>query len=168
MIDPPKSLALSFPYPQTRFWIRLLAVLVVAMAGVNVLSALLAHAPHRLRLLQSVLPLQVTHGSRTLTVVAGFLLMLLGKGLWRRKQRAWEFAILLLAASLVLHLVKGLDYEEGLGILALILGLVHLRPSYTAKSDPPSTRQGLLVLAAALSFTLLYGVIGFHLLRHQF
>jgi phosphatidylglycerol lysyltransferase len=168
MIDPPKSLAPSLPYPQTRFWIRLLAVLVVAMGGVNVLSALLAHAPHRLRLLHSVLPLQVTHGSRTLTVVAGFLLMLLGKGLWRRKQRAWEFAILLLAASLALHLLKGLDYEEGLGILALILGLVHLRPSYTAKSDPPSTRQGLLVLAAALSFTLLYGVIGFHLLRHQF
>src|SRR5437667_1132487 len=154
--------------PRARFWIQLVAVLVVLMGAVNVLSALLAHVPHRLHLLHTLLPLQVIHGSRTLTVVAGFLLMLLGKGLWRRKRRAWEFAVLLLGISLVLHLVKGLDYEEGLGILALILGLVHLRPYYTAKSDPPSARQGLLVLAGALAFTLLYGVIGFHLLHRQF
>jgi phosphatidylglycerol lysyltransferase len=153
---------------RARFWIQLVAVLVVLMGAVNVLSALLARVPHRLHLLHTVLPLQVIHGSRTLTVVAGFLLMLLGKGLWRRKRRAWEFAVLLLGISLVLHLVKGLDYEEGLGILVLILGLVHLRPYYTAKSDPPSARQGLLVLAGALAFTLLYGVIGFHLLHRQF
>lgn len=155
-------------HPRARFWIELVAVLVVAMGAVNVLSALLAHGPHRIQLLHSMLPLQVTRGSRTLTVVAGFLLMLLGKGLWRRKQRAWEFAVLLLSLSLVLHLFKGLDYEESLGILALILGLVHLRPYYTAKSDPPSARQGLIVLAGALGFTALYGVIGFRLLRHQF
>jgi phosphatidylglycerol lysyltransferase len=155
-------------HPRARFWIQLVAVLVVLMGAVNVLSALLAHGPHRLQLLHSLLPLQVTRGSRTLTVVVGFLLMLLGKGLWRRKRRAWEFAVLLLAVSLVLHLVKGLDYDESLGILALILGLVHLRPYYTAKSDPPSARQGLLVLLGALAFTLLYGVIGFHLLRYQF
>src|SRR3954452_2710376 len=118
MREPPNSFTESFIRPPTRFWIRLLAVLVVAMGGVNVLSALLAHAPHRLRLLHSVLPLQVTHGSRTLTVVAGVLLMLLGKGLWRGEQRAWEYAVLLLSAALILHVVKGLDYEEGLGILA--------------------------------------------------
>jgi phosphatidylglycerol lysyltransferase len=153
---------------RARFWIQLVAVLVVMMGAVNVLSALLAHAPHRLQLLHSILPFQVTRGSRTLTVAVGFLLMLLGKGLWRRKRRAWEFAVLLLGVSLVLHLVKGLDYEEGLGILALILGLVHLRPYYTAKSDPPSARQGLVVLAGALAFTLLYGIVGFRLLRHQF
>src|SRR3954454_12741368 len=100
MIERSKSYSQSFTHLPTRLWIRLLAILVVTMGGVNVLSALLAHAPHRLRLLHSVLPLQVTHGSRTLTVVAGFLLMLLGKGLWRRKQRAWEFAVLLLYASL--------------------------------------------------------------------
>jgi phosphatidylglycerol lysyltransferase len=155
-------------HPWVRFWMQLVALLVVLAGAINVVSALLAHGPHRLQLLHTLLPLQVTHGSRTLTVVVGFLLMLLGKGLWRRKRRAWEFAVLLLSVSLVLHLLKGLDYEESLGLLALILGMLHLRPYYMVRSDPPSTRQGLIVLAAAVGFTLLYGVIGFHLLRHQF
>jgi phosphatidylglycerol lysyltransferase len=151
-----------------RFWIPLIAALVVLAGAVNVDSALLAHAPHRLQILHRILPLQVTHSSRTLTVVAGFLLMLLGKGLWRRKRRAWEFAVLLLSVSLVLHLLKGLDYEESLGLLALILGLLNLRSHYTVRTDPPSTWQGLIVLVAAVAFTLLYGIVGFALLRHQF
>lgn len=45
-------------------------------------------------------------------VLAGFALLLLARGLWRRKQTAWRMALVLLILSAVVHLSKGLDYEE--------------------------------------------------------
>jgi lysylphosphatidylglycerol synthetase-like protein (DUF2156 family) len=45
--------------------------------------ALVRDLPARAALLQDVLPLDSSLGSRTLTVVAGFMLMMLGRGLAR-------------------------------------------------------------------------------------
>jgi len=51
-------------------------------------------------------------------------------------------------------------------LLAILL--IYLRPHFHALSDPPSVRQGLLTLLAALAFTLIYGVTGFYLLDRHF
>jgi len=66
------------------------------------------------------------------------------------------------------HLFKGLDYEEAF-LAAILVGiLVYLRPYFHARSDPPSIQQGLRMLAAALLFTIAYGVTGFYLLAQHF
>ena len=43
-----------------------------------------------------------------------------------------------------------------------------MRPYFHARSDPPSVKQGLLILLAAFVFTITYGVLGFFLLDRHF
>jgi phosphatidylglycerol lysyltransferase len=61
-----------------------------------------------------------------------------------------------------------LDYEEAFLAAALAIWLIYLGPHFHARSDPPSIRQGLTILLAALIFTLIYGVLGFYLLDRHF
>jgi phosphatidylglycerol lysyltransferase len=76
--------------------------------------------------------------------------------------------LLILTISIPIHLVKGLDYEEAIFATLLSGLLIYLRPHFHARSDPPSVRQGLQTLLAALAFTLIYGVIGFYFLDRHF
>jgi phosphatidylglycerol lysyltransferase len=147
------------------------ALLTAAMGVVNVISAVLPSMRDRLRLLRLLgeySPFSIRAGGHLVSALAGFALLLLSVSLWRRKQLGWLLTLLILIISVPVHLLKGLDYEEA--TLAVLLAglLVYLRPHFHARSDPPSVRQGLLTLLAALAFTLIYGVIGFYLLDRHF
>jgi phosphatidylglycerol lysyltransferase len=143
------------------------AVLTAAMGIVNVLSAVKPSLIVRLRLLEAYLPFRVSHEGHLASALAGFALLVLSRSLWRRKQVGWFLTLGILLLSIIVHLLKGLDYEEA-GLAALLgLLLLYLRPHFQARSDEPSLRQGLQLLAASLLFTLSYGVLGFYLLdRH--
>ena len=79
---------------------RLIAVLIVFNGALDLILALVRDLPARAALLQDVLPLDVSLGSRTLTVVSGFALIMVGRGLARGKRHAWMVAFpLLLAVS---------------------------------------------------------------------
>lgn len=149
-----------------------MALLTWLMGAVNLLSAVRPAMMNRLELIQDVIPLEVRVGSRLTTALAGFALFLLAGGLWRRKRTAWLLTGLLLVVSVVTHLLKGLDVDEAGMAVGLILLLVLLRKSFYAYSDPPSLRQGLIVLLSAFGFTVAYGVTGFVLAglhyHHQF
>ena len=148
--------------------VRMVALLTAAMGIVNVLSAVRPSMQHRLRLLEQYSPLQVTHGGHLTSALAGFALLMLASGLWRRKRVAWLLALVIMLGSIVTHLLKGLDYEEA--ALAALLSIVLLiwRSHFHARSDPPSVRQAISTMAAALVFTLAYGVTGFFLLDKHF
>ncbi len=147
--------------------VQAVAVLTAMMGLVNVLSAVRPSLMARLKLLETILPLSVTHGGHLASALAGFALLILSGSLWRRKQVAWVLTLATLLVSIVVHLIKGLDYEEASLAALLALGLIYLRPHFHARSDEPSVRQGLLLVAASLGFTLFYGVLGFYLLdRH--
>ena len=63
--------------------------------------------------------------------------------------------------------VAGLVTVAALLATGLALWLFWQRAEFHARSDPPSIRQGVMVLITALLFTLAYGVAGFYLLdRH--
>src|SRR5512141_1939900 len=89
--------------------IRLMALMTAAMGVINVLSAVRPSMQYRLRLLEQYSPLQVRHGGHLTSALAGFALLLLASGLWRRKRVAWLMALLVLLASAITHLLKGLD-----------------------------------------------------------
>jgi phosphatidylglycerol lysyltransferase len=110
----------------------------------------------------------IRHGSHLGAALAGFGLMLLADGVWRRKRAAWLLAVVLLLVSSATHLVKGLDYEEAFLSLLLMIILLLSRAEFHARSDPPSVRRGLGVLLAAIGFTLAYGTAGFYLMDHHF
>ncbi|HEV8338932.1 MAG TPA: flippase-like domain-containing protein [bacterium] len=154
---------------RTAAWsVRGAALLTAAMGVVNVLSAVLPALPQRLVVLERFSPLSVRHGAHAAAALAGFALLLLALGLWRRKRMAWALSLGVLAVSVVSHLLKGLDYEEA-GLAALLgAWLVMLRWRFQARSDPPSVHRGLAVVAAAFLFALTYGTAGFYLLDRHF
>ncbi len=148
--------------------IRLVALLTAGMGIIDVLSGLTPALHTRLRLLEQYSPFGVDVGGHLTSVLAGFALLLLANGLWRRKRLAWALAVTILIISVPVHLFKGLDYEEAILGAALAIWLIYLRAHFHARSDPPSMRQGLMTLLVALIFTLFYGVLGFYLLDRHF
>ena len=157
------------PSPETL--VHVVALLTAAMGVVNVISAVIPAMRDRLRLLRLLgeySPFSIRAGGHLVSALSGFALLLLSVSLWRRKQFGWLLTLLILIISIPVHLLKGLDYEEATFALLLALLLIYLRPHFHAHSDPPSVRQGLLTLLAALAFTLIYGVIGFYVLDRHF
>ena len=147
--------------------IHLIALLAAAAGVIDVLSAVTPSLADRLRLLEQYSPFGVSSGGHLTSALAGFALFLLAAGLWRRKRAAWILAVAVLALSIPLHLLKGLDYEEATFAALVLIPLILTRNHFHARSDLPSVRQGLVTLLAAFLFTLAYGVTGFYLLdRH--
>jgi len=147
------------------------ALLTAVMGVVNLISAVIPSMRDRLRILRLLgeySPFTISVGGHLASALAGFALFLLSVSLWRRKQLGWVLTLSILIISIPIHLFKGLDYEEATFAALLVGLLIYLRPHFHAQSDPPSVRQGLLTLLAALAFTLIYGVIGFYFLDRHF
>ena len=148
--------------------VRLVALLTALMGVVNLLSTVTPSLIPRLQIIESYLPLMVSRGGHLTAALAGFALMSLSVGLWRRKRNAWILTLGVLVVSAISHIIKGLDYEEASLGLGLAVWLLSLRPHFYAHSDPPSTRQGLWAVVASVGFTLFYGVTGFYMLDRHF
>ena len=148
--------------------VRLVAILTAGMGLVNLFSAIIPALRSRLILLENTIPLEVRQGSRLASALAGFGLIILANSLWQHKRMAWLVTIVILFISIGTHLIKGLDYEEASLAMGLIILLVLLRHNFHANSDPPSIRQGLLILFEAFLFTMVYGISGFYLLDQHF
>jgi phosphatidylglycerol lysyltransferase len=141
------------------------SALLTALVGlVNLWSAVTPSLPGRVEWLQNAFPIEIRGGAHVFAALSGFFLLMLAANLLRRKRLAWFLAVGLLIISILSHMVKGLDYEEGLLSLLLLIQLLLLRPVFTAQSDRPSIIQGLRVLVGALLFILTYGTLGFWLL----
>lgn len=171
--EAPPVAAPSAPAPQKAFhgarWqVRALAIFAALMGLLNLWSAVTPGLPPRIKILLDVLPFEARRGSHLTAALAGFALLLLSFGLWRRKQVAWALTLGALFVSIIAHLLKGFDYEEALCALALAAWLWNARFQFHARSDAPSVKQGLRVLAGALLFTLAYGTLGFYLLDAHF
>ncbi|WP_423748175.1 phosphatidylglycerol lysyltransferase domain-containing protein [Frankia canadensis] len=146
-----------------RPWVpRVAALLTFAVGLLDVVSALTPEWRTRLADLRVLLPASASRQAAAFTVVVGMLLVLLATGLRRRKRRAWRAVVVLLGLSVVLHVAKGLDYDEAAASAALLGALVLVRGEFRAKGDP-STRWravgvGLLltVISIGIGFLLLH------------
>jgi phosphatidylglycerol lysyltransferase len=158
---------------QIALWIT--SLLTGAVGVMNLLSAVTigvrerdkwfdAHFPFS----DAIFPFEFRQTGHIFAAITGFFLLLLAANLTRRKQVAWFLTVALLIVSIISHLLKGLDYEEGIIAAILLIQLLALRDVFTAQSDQPSIAQGFKVLIGALLFTLAYGTAGFYLadLRH--
>jgi phosphatidylglycerol lysyltransferase len=148
--------------------VHFMALLTAGMGLINLVSAVRPSLHGRIELLARISPLEVRNGGHLTAALAGFALLLLSAGLWRRKRTAWLLTLIVLGASVLSHLIKGLDYEEAGIAVFLGIWLYMLRPNFHARSDTPSIKQGFIILLASLSFTLLYGAAGFYLLDRHF
>ena len=130
----------------------------------NLYSVIAPPTPARLRVLQEVLPLEFLQLSRSLTLLFGFSLVISSLNLYRGKKRAWQIVSVLTGASVLFHLIKGLDYEQALVSFVLLLALLLSRRRFTVKSGAIDFHWAAVRLGMALSIAILYGVGGLWLL----
>jgi len=150
----------------TELWsVRIVAMLTALLGVLNILTGLSPALARELAPVARYVPLQIQRGGIVAAVLTGFALLLLANALWRRKRTGWLLALVVLVLSAISYLLQGsfLSYRVLL-TLALVAWLVSLRPHFHARSDPPSVRQGVQVLAVALAFNVLYGALGLYLL----
>ena len=149
---------------RTSVVVSILSILTFTMGLTDIISALTPALPERLVVLRSIFPYVVRSTVRLGTAMIGLSLIFLSNSLRRRKQMAWYSIVVILAASLVLHLVKGLDVEIVFITTLLLVALFYERKEFMAKPDIPSIKQGFKALGFTLMFTLFYGVVGLFLI----
>jgi phosphatidylglycerol lysyltransferase len=111
--------------------------------------------------LHQVFPISFLHLSRFFTLLIGFALIISSVNIYKRKKRAFQGVFLLSCLSALFHLTKGLDYEEAIFSLFLVVVLFLTRKSFTVKSSIPDLRWGVIRLGIAAIVALAYGVAGF-------
>jgi lysyl-tRNA synthetase class 2 len=130
------------------------------LAGViSIVSALTPEFADRTDLVNGVLPPGVPEAARTVALALGLAMIFLSRGLARRKRRAWTLAVVIVIASAVAHLAKGLDFEEATVHLVLLGALLRSRRHFVAPGDP-ATLVPLLQVTVALAVSVPILVVG--------
>jgi len=127
-----------------------------SIAGlISIISALTPDAAGRVDLVGGVLPPGVPSAARTISLALGLGMIWLSRGIARRKRRAWWLAVVIVIASALAHLAKGLDFEEASMHLILLVALVRSRRHFVAPGDPATVMPLVQVgIALVVSVTL--------------
>jgi lysyl-tRNA synthetase class 2 len=133
------------------------AAAVVGIVGIA--SALTPEFANRLDVVRGVLPPGVPGAARILALAFGLGLVWLSRLLARRRRRAWQLAVALVAGISLAHLAKGLDFEEATLGLALLVALVHFRDRFDIPGDPRSVRPLLATIASVGALATLATVL---------
>src|SRR3954447_20349573 len=145
--------------PVTQSRTPFLLSLIAAAAGlVGLLSALTPEWPLRLRIVQEVLSPTGPSVADGLVVASSIALLVLARGLARRRRRAWQAAMVLLAAGAVLHVLKGLDVEEAAFDVFVMTLLWSQRGWFDAKGDPGGPLRALSVALGSIVGLYAYGL----------
>jgi lysylphosphatidylglycerol synthetase-like protein (DUF2156 family) len=118
----------------------------IGLLGIlNLLSAIWPREPAMMRELARWLPLEVTQRSRAVMLLAGLALLQVTRNLGRRKTLAWGVAVAALSVSLVSHTLRAFDLHHSLVAALLLAYLLAFRSRFSARSDPASLRQALVM-----------------------
>ncbi len=145
---------------------RVEAVLAAAVALLGVLSLVSALTPNiadRAHMVERVLPFGLLELARVLALTLGLALLLLSRSLARGRQRAWTLALLAVIGVAIAHLVKGLDFEEAIVSLLLVIALLRYRSHFDAPGDPAVRRPvagSLLAVTGAVGIGIVFGTRG--------
>ncbi len=140
---------------------------IVGLTGlVTLASALSPELARRVHAVDRLFPATFPAAAATGAAASGILLIVLSRGLRRGKARAWWLATLLTGGTVVLNLLKGLDVEEALLSMLVLVLLLGARGQFTARTDPRSLRQVLVASLAAPAAATGLGMLWLTLDRH--
>ena len=148
---------------------RVLPTLIILFLGfTNIISAIIPAVPARIALVQDFLPKDVIYLSNYLVILSGLILIVLSVYLLQGVKSAWWLAVFLTSFSVLGHLIKALDYEEGTVAFIALVSLMITRKSYVVKVDAKFRQRGLRLVALSIAGVFVYGILGFYLLdtRH--
>src|SRR5262249_52902240 len=142
---------------------------VIGLLGVlNIVAAISPSSEVVLRGVRGWLPLEVSQGSRALMLFTGVAILQVTRNLARRKELAWWGAVIALSFSLLLHFTSGLDIQNSLVALVLLIYLLYFRRRFYTCSDPASLTKRLLVTPLLLMMVFFYGLAGLAATYQQF
>ncbi|MEZ5721493.1 MAG: bifunctional lysylphosphatidylglycerol flippase/synthetase MprF [Paracoccaceae bacterium] len=142
------------------------AAVALAAGSVLLLSGNLPAVGARLDVLARVLPLGAVELSHLAGSVAGVLLLVVARGLYRRLYRAWLTALILLGVGVVASLAKGIDIEEAVIVAGAAAILIVFRGSFhrVDRAAPLHLGFGWFASIAVLFATLTW--IGLFAFKH--
>lgn len=116
---------------------HLLAFTTFVGGAVLLFSGATPTLPNRLHWLRRLVPLPIVEISHFFGSIAGALLLLIARGLQRRLDAAYQLAVVVITAGIVLQIFKGGDFEEAIILSIMLFALVASRRHFY--------RKGLLV-----------------------
>jgi phosphatidylglycerol lysyltransferase len=130
---------------------NVLAITTFVAGTVLLVSGALPASRNRIEWLWNLLPLPAIELSHFLGSLVGAMLLILARAIQRKVDAAYYLAAALLSAGIVLSLLKGLDYEEALILLVMLLVLLPCKSSFYRKSPVFAGRltSGWILLAIA-------------------
>jgi lysyl-tRNA synthetase class 2 len=156
---------------QQRRWVPFVAGLLALVLGLveiveGMLPGLARH--YKLHRTAEVVPGTVVFSTRTADVVIGLLLLMLSHGLRRRKHRAWQAVILLLATSVAVHILR--DHHFGtIAVTIVLLGaLAFYHREFYAVGDPGTRWRALATLVGLVIADVVIGLTFIALSRDLF
>ncbi len=115
--------------------------------------------------LNNVFPVFLNGSALATAIFTGLILMILARGLSRRKRRAWVLALTILAVNLATEIFRTNHHPVQILLSILsIVALVVFRNSFYAKSDPSTRLQPLIGFGVAL---LVFFIASLLLLRFR-
>ncbi|MDX6420139.1 MAG: lysyl-tRNA synthetase, class, partial [Trebonia sp.] len=151
-------------------WIPAVAALLTFLIGLSDVVAVFKPGwNQKLAKVNAVVPGTLTNVTRTSDVIIGLLLLMLARGLRRRKRRAWQAVIALLAFDVVIHFLHLAHFPHGTisvspsGIvgIALLAILLYRHDDFYAVGDPRTRRTaaGVFVGLVAIDFGIGLGYL---------
>ena len=114
---------------------HLLAFASFAVGAILLFSGAIPTVHGRLARLIDFLPLSAIELSHFLGSLVGAGLLILARGLQKRLDAAYHFTILLLIAGIFLTLLKGLEYEEAIVLIVMLIVLLPCRREFYRKAS---------------------------------
>lgn len=137
-----------------------LGQLVLAGGLILLLSAATPELLYRLQFTETHFSLPVMRLSHFLSVLIGFMLILISGGIALRIRRAFVWTSIFLFAGAVFSFTKGFDYEEALFLLFVLLLLWISRARFYRISVPLTRQNGIWLLALSSIIAFGYSLLG--------
>ena len=146
-----------------RRWVPLATGWLCLLIGLaDIVRVILPDVHHQLmRHLHRITPFvpgMLTNVTNTADVIIGLLLLMLSRGLRRRKRRAWQAVTLLLAFSVVIHVIHPPYLVPGVAAAVVLAGLLFFRAEFYAVGDPRTRWRAATVFAGLVAADVAIGL----------
>src|SRR5690242_14701168 len=148
-------------------WIPAVASLLTFLIGLSDVLAVFKPDWHqRLGKVNAVVPGTLTNVTHTSDVVIGLMLLMLARGLRRRKRRAWQAVVALLAFDIVIHFIHFSRlghitvsvFPSGIVAIVLLAALLYRHDDFYAIGAPRTRRTAVWVFAGLVVMDFAIGL----------
>jgi len=147
--------------------IAIVTAVTLASGAIDILSAIRPPSHYVPVMVQNVLPFEITHVAKIVSVLVGFALAISAINIAKRKKRAFYIVLTLSVFSTVYHLVRGSHLGEVAVSLALVALLLLSRSRFTVRSGVPEISSAVASVLIMVGLTVAYGIGGFWFLDRR-